>query len=321
MPEAKGMNKLIIGVDVSKDWVDIAINGRSDVKRIDNTVEALESWLNALDKAQIGMVAFEPTGGYERILRRALVTAGVFHVRVHPNEVVAYRRQRGIKAKTDRIDARLLAAFAAEELQRRGLGLAAIAGDEQLRELAMRRRQLLNLQHAEQCRLKIAETEAVRHSLTVLLAALEATLAAIDSELDSRIAADPELAAAAERSRTLTGVGPVTAKTLIAELPELGQLSGKEITALVGYAPYTRESGKTKGRASIGYGRPNVRRVLFNAARAAIRHNPVMREFYQRLVTENRRPGKVALTAVMRKMLVTLNAMARDRQPWKHAHA
>lgn len=315
------MDKLIIGVDVSKDWVDIAIVGRPDVSRIDNTSEAMERWLSSIGRTRIGLVAFEPTGGYERVLRRALSAAGVFYVRVHPNEVVAYRRGRGIKAKTDRIDAQLLAAFAVEELQRRGVRTTAIIGDEALRELSVRRNQLLSLRHAEQCRLNIAETDAVRHSLTVLLTALDASLAAVDAELDSRIATEPELAAAAERSRTLTGVGPITAKTLIADLPELGHLSGKEIAALVGYAPQTRDSGKIKGKASIGYGRPNVRRVLFNAARAAIRHNPVMRRFYHRLVTENRRPGKVALTAVMRKMLVTLNAMARDQQPWKHASA
>lgn len=315
------MNKLIIGVDVSKDWLDVAIRGQAGVSRIDNTPEAVERWLTAMGTAQIGLVAFEPTGGYERVLRRVLVAADVFHVRVHPNEVVAFRRQRGVKAKTDRIDAQLLAAFAAEELQRRGLGMAAITGDEALRELSVRRRQLLDLRHAEQCRLKIAETDAVRHSLTALVTALDASLAAIDAELDRRIAAEPEFAAAAARSQTLTGIGPITAKTLIADLPELGHLSGKEIAALVGYAPYTRDSGKTKAKASIGYGRPNVRRMLFNAARSAIRHNPIMREFYRRLVMENRRPGKVALVAVMRKMLVTLNAMARDRQPWKHIHA
>ncbi|GLK75528.1 hypothetical protein GCM10008171_07820 [Methylopila jiangsuensis] len=123
----------------------------------------------------------------------------------------------------------------------------------------------------------------------------------------------------ARRLASLKGVGPVTIMTLIGALPELGRLTGKEIASLVGLAPVTRDSGRTRGRAATGHGRPDVRRVLFNAARCAIRHNLTMKAFYDRLVTQNRRPGKVALTAVMRKMLVTLNAIARDRQNWKHA--
>jgi transposase len=261
---------------------------------------------------------FEPTGGYERPLRNALRSAGIRFVRVHPREVVAFRRSRGIKAKTDRIDAKLIASFAAEELSRRGFG-AAIDGDEALRELAVRRRQLLDLRHAEACRLAMAATPAVRDSLEATRVALETALCAVEAALDACIAANPELTEAMQRLQSLKGVGPITAKTLLAELPELGLLSGKEIAALVGLAPFTQQSGKSNGRASIGHGRPGVRNVLFNAARSAIRFNPTMKIFYRRLVENNRRPGKVALTAVMRKMLVTLNAITRDRQPWKYA--
>jgi transposase len=313
------MDKLIVGVDVSKDWLDIAVSGKSHVIRVDNTLEAVSRWLLTLGTTRIGLVAFEPTGGYERALRQALLAAEVFFVRVHPAEVVAFRRRRAIKAKTDRIDARLLAAFAEQELQHRGLS-APVEGDAMLRELSVRRRQLLDLRHAEQCRAEIAETAAVRDSLVALLAALDASLTTIDTEIERRVATNPDLHGAAQCLQTLIGVGPVIAKTLLAELPELGHLSGKEIAALVGLAPATTESGKTKGRASIGHGRPNVRRVLFNGARAAIRHNPIMRQFYQRLTAQNRRPGKIALVAVMRKMLTTLNAMARERQPWNHAN-
>jgi transposase len=310
-------NKLFIGIDVAKHWIEIAIHGGPS-RRIDNTREAIEAWLGTLGHTRIALVAFEPTGGYERVLRRCLRAAGVPFARVHPNQVTAFRIRRGVKAKTDPIDATLLADFAALELSGRGLA-ALVEGNEALREMAVRRRQLVDALHAERCRMGTAEASTVRQTLAQLIAALKAALAQIEAAITAAIKADPALAAAIRNLQTVIGVGPVCAHTMLAELPELGRLSGKEIAALVGLAPHTRDSGKTRSRAMTGHGRPGVRRVLFNAARAAIRWNPVMRPFYERLTTINHRPGKVALTAVMRKILVTLNAMMRDQQPWKHA--
>lgn len=157
----------------------------------------------------------------------------------------------------------------------------------------------------------------MRISLAAVIDALVQSLAAVEAEIDVHIAASPDATRLAQLLRSLKGIGPVCAATMIADLPELGRLSGKQIASLVGLAPQTRQSGKSTQRARTGKGRPGVRRVLFNAARSAIRHNPAMKAFYQRLVSHNQRPGKVALTAVMRKMLVTLNAIARDHQPWK----
>lgn len=320
LPEGDMGDKLYIGTDVSADWIDVAGHGQPAVLRIANTAEAISAWIASLPGQEIGLVVFEPTGGYERLLRRALSAAGLPFARVHPNELVAYRRARGLKAKTDRIDARLLADFAAGELAGRGLG-PLVEGDDELREMTARRRQLVDLLQAERARARLIETEVVRQGLQTVIEALSAALAAVETAIADHIARRPELTAAAERLRSLTGVGPVTVSTLMGELPELGRLSGKEIAALVGLAPQTRESGKSRSRARTGHGRPGVRRVLFNAARSAIRHNRVMKDFYDTLVRDNRRPGKVALTAVMRKMLVTLNAIARDQQPWRHAQA
>ncbi|HRW61321.1 MAG TPA: IS110 family transposase [Defluviicoccus sp.] len=311
------VDKCFIGVDVSKGWVDIAVHGVTAVQRIDNTAEAIGGWARAVDAESVGLIAFEPTGGYERTLRRCLVEAGLPFARVHPNEIAAFRGRRGGKAKTDRLDAILLAAFAAVELS--GRGLTAVDGDAVLAEMVARRRQLVAMLQAERCRAATAHGAWVKDSLATLTATLAAALAALDAAIASHVAATPALADAAACLRTLKGTGPVTAATLLGELPELGRLSGKEIAALVGLAPCTRESGKQRGRARTGHGRAGVRQVLFNAARSAIRWNPVMRNFYERLVGERRRPGKVALVAVMRKMLVTLNAMARERKPWKHA--
>ncbi|WP_245258563.1 IS110 family transposase [Methylopila sp. M107] len=305
-----------LGFDVSKDWIDVARHGGAGVVRLANDEASIAGFL--ADEGPIRLAAFEPTGGYERGLRRALRDAGVAFARVHPNEVAAFRIRRGLKAKTDALDARLIADFAALELDGRGLK-PLVEGDEVLRELTARRRQLVDALHAERCRACLAEARIVRDSLAAVAAALEASLAALDAAIAAHIAADAALAGTARRLRSLKGVGPVTVATLLGELPELGRLSAKEIASLVGLAPRTRDSGRTRFRATTGHGRPGVRRVLFNAARCAIRHNVPIKAFYDRLVERNKRPGKVALTAVMRKMLVTLNAIARDQQDWKHA--
>lgn len=307
------MDKSIVGADVSKEWLDIAVAGGMRTERIANTPEAV---MALLDRQRPALVAFEPTGGYERVLQRALRARGILFVRVHPNDVIAFRKSRGIRAKTDRIDAGLIASFAADELMRRGLRTPIVA-DEILQELAARRRQLVDMRQAERCRLDLASTPAVRHSLSLTLEILEQSLRAVEREIAARIAADPELSQLSDLLQSVKGIGPITAMTLIAELPELGHLNAKEIAALVGLAPHTRESGKTHYHAATGHGRPSVRRVLFNAARSTIRSSSPLKDFYQRLVEQNQRPGKVALTAVMRKLLVTANAIARDRQPWR----
>jgi transposase len=308
-------DKPIIGADVSKLWLDFADAGSGVVERIDNNEEAITAWLA---KTKPGLVAFEATGGYERALQRCLRADEVLYARVHPNDVVAYRRSRGIRAKTDRIDARLIAAFAAEELARRGLK-PAIAADETLRELAARRRQLVQTLHAERCRLELADAKAVRASIGLVIDALAVSLKTVEAEIAHHIQSQPDARDLAILLQTLRGIGPVVATALLADLPELGHLSAKQIAALVGLAPQTRQSGKTTHRARTGHGRPAVRQALFNAARAAIRHPSPFKDFYDRLVHDNNRPGKVALTAVMRKILVTANAIARDHQPWRHA--
>jgi transposase len=312
------MDKLFVGVDVSKDFLDVAIAGERRAQRIANTQDDIAAWLEGMGERSIGLLAFEPTGGYERALRAALIVAGVVFVRVHPNEIVAYRKAKGLKAKTDRIDARLIADFARDELGKRGLA-PAVEGDEVLRELVARRRQLVLSLHAERCRQSLAFSPAIKTSLKKLIKALTGALDVIEREIAGHIAASKAMSERAANLRTLKGVGPITAATLLGELPELGRFSGKQIAALVGLAPRTRESGKTSWRSTTGHGRPGVRAVLFNAARCAIRHNPHLKAFYQRLVTNNGRPGKVALTAVMRKLLVTLNAIARQNKPWRLA--
>lgn len=315
LPENAMTDKMIIGIDVSKDWIDIAKAGEPGVVRIANSTQAIGAWLDRGERPDLA--AFEPTGGYERRLAACLRASAIPFLKLHPNVLVAFRKSRGIKAKTDRIDARLIAACAADALAR-GAVRPAIAGNDALRELAARRRQLVAALHAERCRLDRAEAAPVQASLAAAIEAIVKNLEAIEAAIQTTIAADAEAAELAILLRSLKGIGPVTAVTFIADVPELGRLSAKEIAALIGLAPQNRESGRARAQARTGHGRPGVRKALFNAARSAIRHNAVLKTFYTRLVQQNGRPGKVALIAVMRKMLVILNAIARDRQPWKH---
>ena len=244
-----------------------------------------------LERVAPGLIACEPTGGYERTLIAAAREREIPFVRVHPNGVVAFRKSRGIKAKTDAIDARLILAFVCDRLARAELRTSLI-GDERLRALAARRRQLVDALQAERCRLDAAALPAVRASLEAVIAVLRHSLETLEAELAEAIAAHPQTAELAKLLQTIFGIGPVAAITLIADLPELGLLSAKQIAALVGLAPHTKRSGKTRYRETTGHGRPGVRRVLFNAARAAVRHPSLFKDFYDRLVTDSRRPGK-----------------------------
>jgi transposase len=312
---SRGMaDKVIVGVDVAKGWLDLCVS-TGTAEQIANTPQAVAAWL---ERTRPGLIAFEPTGGYERHLVAAARQHEIACMRVHPNAVIAFRHSRGIKAKTDAIDARAILAFAADKATRRGLH-AGMLGDAQLRALAARRRQLVATLQAERCRLEHAALPAVRLSVDAVIAALQQSLDRLEAELTAAIAADPATLEAWRLLQTIFGIGPVVATALLADLPELGLVSGKQIAALVGLAPYTRRSGKTRWREATGHGRPGVRLALFNAARAAIAHPSPFRDFYDRLVGRNRRPGKVALVAVMRKILITANAVARDRQPWRAA--
>jgi transposase len=306
-------DKLIVGVDVSKGWIDISISGEPGVERLTNDREVIGAWL---DRVQPTVVAFEPTGGYERTLRDCLRERGILFVYVHPNDVIAFRKSRGIKAKSDPIDARLIGAFAAEELCRRGLRTSRL-GNELLRALAARRRQVADALQAERCRLALATADPIQASLRIVIDALRQSLETLNAEIAKVVAADLEAAELSRLLQTVHGIGPMVASRLISPLPDIGHLSSKVFAALVGLAPQTRQSGKTRYREHTSHGRPDVRRALFNAARAAIRHPSPFKDFYDRLVTHNQRPGKVALPAVMRKILIPANAVARDKQPWR----
>ncbi len=302
-----------LGIDVSKAWLDVAAGPRGAVTRHPHdeaTIAALvEDWRTTPPQ----LIVLEATGGLERALASAAAAAGLAVAVVNPRQVREFARAVGQHAKTDRVDAQLLARFAAQVQP--PVRPLPDATTQELAGLVSRRRQLVEMRTAELNR-RASLSERFAASLNEHLAWLSARIAELDKTLDQLLHTSPVWQAEAALLRSVHGVGPVLAATLLAEVPELGTLSGKQAAALVGVAPFARQSGRWRGQARIGGGRAAVRAVLYMGAVAAIRHNARLRPFYQRLVDAGK-PKKVALTAVMRKLIVILYAIRRDRIPFQ----
>jgi transposase len=273
-------------------------------------VGALVPRLHALRPA---LVVLEATGGYERAVVAALAAAGLPVVVANPRQIRAFARAVGQLAKTDRLDAAMLARFGAQV--RPTPRALPDAQAEALDALLTRRRQLIEMLTAEKNRLAAA-VPAVRRGITQHIRWLERQLDDVDGELGALIEASPLWRAQDDLLQSVPGVGPVLSRTLLGELPELGRLTHKQIAALVGVAPMARDSGTWRGRRGVTGGRAPVRTALYMAAVTAAHHNPVIRVFYRRLRAAGK-PAKVALTACMRKLLTILNAMARSGEPWR----
>jgi transposase len=312
------MDALHIGIDVSKDRLDVAANTPSlapfSVAREDDGLDELVERLKPLGAKTI---ALEATGGFEAMVVAALAAAGLPVVVVNPAQVRAFAKALGKRAKTDAIDAVVIARFAeATKPQVRPLH---DAETKALADLVARRRQIVAMIVAEEQRLKRASAR-VQTSIQRLLKALEKELADLDGELDKRIRQSPNWLQKAELLKSVPGVGDKITRTLIAELPELGTLDRRQIAALVGLAPWTRESGQWRGKSFIGGGRAAVRSALYIGALVASRHNKDLKAFRDKLVAAGK-PKRVALIAVARKLLTILNTIIRDNQPWREQTA
>jgi transposase len=302
-----------VGLDVAKDWVDVALVPATAAPwRVATTEAGLTALCAALVAWQPQVVVLEASGGYEAPVVAAMAVAGLPVAVVNPRHVRAFARASGRLAKTDRIDAQVLAAFGAVmQPVVRPVPDAALAD---LRALVSRRQQLLEMLGAERNRHRLAR-KAVRGSVATVMRTLEKALHRLDDDLAQQIAASPHWQAQADLLQSVPGVGPVTARTLLAHLPELGHVDRQPLAALIGVAPYNCDSGHRRGTRAIWGGRPDVRRPLYMATVVATRHNPVIRAFYQRLCTAGK-PRKVALVAAMRKLATLLNAMLRDQRAW-----
>lgn len=304
--------QVFIGIDISKDRLDIASRPDGDSWACANDEAGIDDLLPRLRCLSPDLVVVEATGGYELSLAEALAAAEIPYVVANPRQVRDFARGTGHLEKTDRIDAAVLAHVAdVVRPEPRPLVSETI---QKLKAMVVRRRQLLNMLIAENNRLSLAPRET-RGDVEAHIAWLRQRVAELDSEMRRTIDADPDCREAARILRSAKGVGPALSASLIGGLPELGRLSNRKIAKLVGTAPLAWDSGKFTGKRMIWGGRSEIRTVLYMAALVAARYNPAICALYQRLLAAGK-PKKVALVACMRKLLVTLNAMLRDRQLW-----
>ena len=308
----------VIGIDVSKNKLDVADWPESFTSQATNDKTGHQQLIKKLPQPKSCLVVIEATGRYEKAVALALVDAGYLVSVVNPRQVRDFAKALGILAKTDRIDARVIARFG-EQVRPRALAQMHEKQDE-LDQLVTRRRQLIASRTAEKNRTGTVTAKVVRKSLQKIVDQLSKETRRIDSEIARLIKSDEEWKGRSELLQSAPGVGEVTATTLIAEVPELGQLNRQKISALVGVAPFNRDSGQFRGRRTIFGGRRAVRSTLYMAALAARRCNPVIREFADRLEAQGKLP-KVILVACMRKLLVILNSMVKTNTHWNHETA
>ena len=299
-----------IGIDVSKEVIDVALEVDGPVERVDRSAQALESWANKIPSGIRAVM--EATGGYEQEVARALRLRGVAVCIVNPRQVRDFAKATGQLAKTDRLDARVLARFG--QALRPRVTPAKDAFMASLQALLDRRRQLVEARTAEKNRRKTAREEVIG-SIDDHIEWLDQQINNLDEVIAAKVAERKALSDQVRSLETVPGVGRIVAVTLLTHLPELGTLGRKQITALAGLAPFARDSGLQRGRRAIWGGRAEARAMIYLAAQSAARWNQPLRTFYERLVARDK-SKKAALAAVARKLLVAINAMVRDQQPW-----
>jgi len=302
-----------VGIDVSKDRLDVAVLGEERVWQVDNTQEGIVSLVEEMQEVCPELIVVEATGGYQRAVVEALFQVGLAVAVVNPARVRQFARACGLLAKTDKLDAQVLAVFG-QKVQPRRYEVKSEAG-KQLSALLVRRRQLEEMLKAEQNRLRTI-SQSLRGSVERIIACLKEEKQVLDAQIRQYMQEQTTWQEQTEILGSAPGVGMVTTATLLAELPELGKMDRKKIAALVGVAPMNFDSGKKRGYRKTKGGRTDVRSVLYMSTLVATRYNPMIRAQYQQLLKRGKEK-KVALTACMRKFLTILNAMLRDRQPFR----
>ena len=302
-----------VGIDVSKAKLDTALDKRS-LGTVSNDSLGHRALLEQLPDSGTCLIVLEATGGYEKAVVLELVDAGHIVSVVNPRQVRDFAKALGILAKTDKIDALVIARFA-EQVRPRAVGKKH-ENQEELDQLVTRRRQLLGVRTAEKNRQAMATSKFVFKSIQKILDQLKKEIKSTDAEIARLIKADDQWKGKSEILTSAPGIGEVSSSTLLAELPELGELNRKQISSLVGLVPFNRDSGKMRGKRTIFGGRSSVRSVLYMAAMSAKRFNPTIKAFAERL-EEQGKPQKVILVACMRKLLVILNTMIKTNSTWK----
>jgi transposase len=310
------MDAIYVGIDVSKDRLDVHVRPSSEAFFVARDGKGLEDLVERLRKLSPTLVAVEATGGFETIVAAAVGGAGLPLVVVNPAQVRHFAQAISKRAKTDPIDAAVIAHFA--DAVKPKLRPLPDEAQRLLGELVARRRQIIEMMVAERQREKRAVNARVRKSILRHIKMLEKELPAIDDDIGTLVRGSPAWCEKEDLLVSFPGVGKTLARTFLAEMPELGSLSRREIASLAGLAPFTRQSGCWKGKSMIAGGRTNARWALFMAALVASRQNPRLKVFYHRLLAAGK-PKMVALIAVARKILTMLNAMLRDNKKWQHA--
>lgn len=309
------MPQFIIGVDIAKTWIDAHDLATGRARRIATTPQALRGFAKTCRDA---LVVYEASGGYERPLADALAQAGVAQARVNPRQAREFARATGRLAKTDRVDAKVLAEMG------RALALRpqtpATPHRGRLADLIARRADLVAMAQAETNRLRQARDPAIAKDIASLIRVIRRRVAKLDAEIAAQVATHADLAAQSRRLQTVPGLGALLSATILAKLPELGQLSRRKIASLAGLAPHARDSGTFRGKRRIWGGRAELRRALYLAAFIASRYDPTFKAFRTRLQDAGK-PPKLAITACARKLLTTLNAMVRDGKDYKQQNA
>jgi transposase len=306
--------ELFVGIDVSKARLDVAVLPGEKTWSTTNDDDGISDLVAKLKDLAPSLVLLEATGGLERRVLARMVGAGLPAMAINPRNVRDFAKSLGKLAKTDRIDAIVLARFA--QAVRPPLRTVADEQTQELQAQLTRRRQLVEMIVAEKNRLAATDPNKVRKLIKAHIEYLQKQLSINEYDLDLTIKQTPVWLEKVDLLESIPGVGRVTASTLVALLPELGTLGRKQIASLVGVAPFNRDSGTLRGRRTIWGGRASVRAVLYMAALTAAKWNPVIRDLYRRLKAAGK-PSKVALVACMRKLLTILNAILRDRSPWR----
>lgn len=303
----------VVGIDVSKEWLDVHVHPAEAVFRVERTEAGLQELVARLTPFAAQVIGIEATGGLEALVVAALAAAGLPVVVVNPAQVRSYAQALGKRAKTDPIDAAVIARFVAAT--KPAVRALPDAMTRHLADLLARRRQIVAMLASDTQREHRATDAGLKKSILRVRKALTKELERIDGDIDGQVRASPLWLAKEKLLVTVPSVGPGTARTLLAELPELGQLDRRQIAALAGLAPWTRQSGQWKGKTAIGGGRAVVRCALFVAAMSGIRCNPVLKAFRNQLVARGK-TKREAVVATARKLLTILNAMVRDNKPW-----
>lgn len=310
------MEATFVGVDVSKDRLDVHVHPVGDRFAVSRNAEGLDALIARIVPLSIQAVAVEATGGFETVVAASLSAAGLPVIVVNPAQVRAFAQALGKRAKTDPIDAAVIARFV--QATKPEIRPLPDADTRLLADLVARRRQIIQMIVAERQRERQLPTRYLKKSAARLIKALEKELNVLDQAIDESVRGSPVWSEKEGLLKTVPGVGNVVARTLLAEMPELGTLNRREIASLAGLAPWTRQSGKWRGKSFTGGGRTTVRTTLFMAALVGTRHNPLLKAFYQRLTTAGK-PKMVAIVAVARKLLTILNAILREKTPWQTA--